>query len=803
MVQVSYPGVYVQERSSGVRTITGVSTSIAVFFGRTSKGPINKPVRCLSRSDVTRTFGDAHPQSELGASLTQFYANGGTDCYVVRLVSASAVAAKVTLKTAGTTQIDVTAKSAGTWGSGLRLEVDHGGPHPGEAFNLRISQEEGGKEIASERFEGLTMDPGSQRFAPAVVTQSSDLVTVEIPPTSPLDTAIAAGFSEARRPLGTDAVQVENSLGTAMATGHSFEISVDGSPYVKVTLVDVSGADLAALAKGIEIPINTALGTLVPGRAVDVTFTGATQQFLRITAATPTGADNSTVRVRRAAGDDIAGALLLGAEDGGVEVGRWSDARPLQTGTVLARDTIVGTGTPVDLGGLTTLTNLAQGDIASIKIGTEADISLAELVTAGQGTPFYKDHKPDGSAGGGNDGVREKLQIMAQAISAAPGTRYKAELRGYELVILAKDGPANDMPASVVFSAPSGANKATTDAIDALNKAIRANTRQYVLGNAGASPFATPGPPASDGGGLDFADYVGDQLKRTGLYALDDVDLFNLMLLPADEGTPAATAAQICGPASSYCATRRAFLLIDPPDSWTSTKKLPSIVQNTADINALRSLVVKDHSAVYYPKIRVNDGGTLRTIGPAGTIAGLMARIDATRGVWKAPAGTEADLRSVVGLDVTLTDLENGVLNKLAVNCLRSFVSGSVSWGARTLDGADELASEWKYVPIRRLALLIEESLYRGTQWVVFEANDEPLWANIRLNVGVFMNQLFRQGAFQGSTPDQAYFVKCDGETTTQADRNLGIVNIEVGFAPLKPAEFVVITIQQIAGDLL
>jgi hypothetical protein len=151
---------------------------------------------------------------------------------------------------------------------------------------------------------------------------------------------------------------------------------------------------------------------------------------------------------------------------------------------------------------------------------------------------------------------------------------------------------------------------------------------------------------------------------------------------------------------------------------------------------------------------------------------------------------------------VKLTDLENGVLNKLGVNCARSFVSGFVNWGARTMDGADDLGSEWKYIPIRRLALFIEESLYRGTQWVVFEPNDEPLWARVRLNVGAFMNGLFRQGAFQGSTPGQAFYVKCDAETTTQADRNLGIVNIEVGFAPLKPAEFVVIKIQQIAGDL-
>jgi phage tail sheath protein FI len=125
-----------------------------------------------------------------------------------------------------------------------------------------------------------------------------------------------------------------------------------------------------------------------------------------------------------------------------------------------------------------------------------------------------------------------------------------------------------------------------------------------------------------------------------------------------------------------------------------------------------------------------------------------------------------------------------------------------VVWGSRTLAGADALASEWKYVPVRRMALFLEESLYRGTQWVVFEPNDEPLWAQIRLNIGAFMQGLFRQGAFQGTTPRQAYFVKCDRETTTQADINLGIVNIFVGFAPLKPAEFVVLKIQQIAGDL-
>ena len=171
--------------------------------------------------------------------------------------------------------------------------------------------------------------------------------------------------------------------------------------------------------------------------------------------------------------------------------------------------------------------------------------------------------------------------------------------------------------------------------------------------------------------------------------------------------------------------------------------------------------------------------------------------------VWKAPAGTEASLTGVLGVKTVLTNDENGVLNPKAVNCIRNLpVYGTVVWGARTLQGNDERGSEWKYIPVRRTALFLEESLYRALKWVVFEPNDEPLWAQIRLNIAAFLQGLFRQGAFQGRTPREAYFVKCDRETTTQADINLGIVNIIVGFAPLKPAEFVVIKLQQIAGDI-
>jgi phage tail sheath protein FI len=212
------------------------------------------------------------------------------------------------------------------------------------------------------------------------------------------------------------------------------------------------------------------------------------------------------------------------------------------------------------------------------------------------------------------------------------------------------------------------------------------------------------------------------------------------------------------------------------------------------------------NAAFYFPWVNAPDPlqeNRPRAFPPCGFVAGLYARTDASRGVWKAPAGTEASLSGVTGVTVPLTDKENGVLNPQAIDCIRTFpIYGTVIWGARTLQGHDERGSEWKYVPVRRMALFIEETLYRSLKWVVFEPNDEPLWSQIRLNVGAFMHGLFRQGAFQGSTPGEAYFVKCDSETTTQNDINMGIVNIVVGFAPLKPAEFVIIKIQQMAGQI-
>ncbi|HQR28580.1 MAG TPA: phage tail sheath subtilisin-like domain-containing protein, partial [Nocardioides sp.] len=303
----------------------------------------------------------------------------------------------------------------------------------------------------------------------------------------------------------------------------------------------------------------------------------------------------------------------------------------------------------------------------------------------------------------------------------------------------------------------------------------------------------------SDGGLLEAIDFTGPgkEQAKAGLYALRKADLFNLLCLPpylegGDVDQTVVTAA------AAYCEKRRAMLLVDPPTTWVD--------KDAAKAGVAGLGTTSKNAALYFPRLRQPDplrGGQVDAFVPCGAVAGVMARTDTERGVWKAPAGMAATLVGVPELSVPLTDAENGELNPLGVNCLRTMpAAGRVVWGARTLQGDDRLASEWKYVPVRRTALFIEESLYRGTQWVVFEPNDEPLWAQIRLNLGSFMHNLFRQGAFQGRTPQEAYFVRCDKDTTTQNDIDLGIVNILVGFAPLKPAEFVVITIQQLAGQI-
>ena len=224
----------------------------------------------------------------------------------------------------------------------------------------------------------------------------------------------------------------------------------------------------------------------------------------------------------------------------------------------------------------------------------------------------------------------------------------------------------------------------------------------------------------------------------------------------------------------------------------------PTSATNAA-VAGLGALTRSNFSGLYWPHLVVGDPvgvgrNPMITVPPGGYVAGLFARTDARRGVWKAPAGTEATLGSTIAIEHQLTDLHSDELNPRGVNALRQIPgAGRVVWGARTLVPS----SEWRYVPVRRTAIFLRTSIYNGIQWAVFEPNDEPLWASLRVSIGGFMETQFRNGAFAGRTSDQAYFVKVDSETTTEIDQAAGVVNVLVGFAPLRPAEFVVVKLSQ------
>ncbi len=330
--------------------------------------------------------------------------------------------------------------------------------------------------------------------------------------------------------------------------------------------------------------------------------------------------------------------------------------------------------------------------------------------------------------------------------------------------------------------------------------ALQTNRPPDTAAGAAATGASNDGDPITQ---VEISTASGMQDAKRGMYALEKTDLFNLLVIPPYKGTGDLGTLDVDNDVVTnglvYAKARRAVMVLDPPPSWTD--------KGAAKTGAAATPFTRsDHGALYFPRINQSDplrGGQVMTFAPSGAVTGLIAATDAKRGVWKSPAGLDTSLTGVASLAVPLTDLEIGELNPLGINCLRRAPgAGHVVWGARTRDGADQLASEWKYLAVRRTALFLEESLFRGLQWAVFEPNDEPLWSQIRLNVGAFLNNLFRQGAFQGSAPKDAYFVKCDADTTTQNDVDLGVVNIQVGFAPLKPAEFVVLRLQQMAGQV-
>lgn len=677
-VRPTYPGVYIEEVPSGVRTITGVATSTGAFIGTFQRGLLDEAVQVFSMSDFQREYGGLSRDNEASYAVQQFFMNGGSEAWIVRVADTVAAApnnvfvANVPMTDGAANLANVfagrgirgaPALNPGLWGNTLRLEVDYLTSDPASLFNLSILQVsiDGDRTsvVATELFRNLTFQPGVTNNVLDVVNQGSSLIQLTRDPALVARTASAA-LALAALPAVAPWPRPRSSGTLGAALPLAFPAWVNGDP-ISVTL---NGA-------AAPFPIGPIAGTIQFGPAAPTTYAevrSLIEQAIRRTAANVAVPDALKPYLAQATVDLLGAGTAANPARFLVRLGR--GARPFQPSTFV---TFAGAGA-----------------------------TMAGLVAGAAASP--------------------------QQLALQNG----------------RDG--------------------------------------QVLNAAGA--FLVPA-----------AMFQGVAANRTGLFALEDVDLFNVLCMPEVSAMTSANTRAVYAAAEAYVGSRRAMLLVDIPATVATVDQMQTWM---LDNDSLRD----PNAVVYFPRTRIPDplnDNRLRSLGASGTIAGLYARTDTQRGVWKAPAGVDARLRNVASLDYSLTDQQNGALNPIGVNCLRTFpVYSNICWGARTLDGADVLASDWKYVPVRRLTLFLEESLFRGTKWAVFEPNDEPLWSQIRLNVGAFMQDLFRKGAFQGSSPRDAYFVKCDGETTTQTDIDNGVVNINVGFAPLKPAEFVILRIQQI-----
>ncbi|MBS1144025.1 MAG: phage tail protein [Proteobacteria bacterium] len=753
-VQLASPGVYIQEVSSGVRTISGVATSVAAFLGAASRGPINKATRIYSFADFERAFGGLSADSEMSYAVRQFFLNGGTDAWIVRLVKTASPASRSLLSATAAPVMTVTALDSGASGNDIQVRIDYATALPDSTFNITFIRNSDGR---AEQYQNVSMNSADARYLPDLVNGVSQLVKVS----RDVSNATLGGLPQATSTSGALA-----DVATLLDATHTdFRVVVNGLPPVTVSITlpgDVGGADhLQTLATAIATAVHNQAG----GKPALLNFT-CTPDGTKLVLKSGAGGEFSSVRVLPGVSKNAAGVLKLGVANGGSEVDAVAGIRPA----------------PMPDPATLTSAAFAATDLDALPDATHTSLRIS-----------VDGYGPDvvnlGTTGATGSSLAAKMGDVAGRLQAAvralkPGNPAYANFT----VTVASSK-------LVLASGTRGAGSAI--AVSAAPTADIANGLKLLAGATLSAPptdaFLTGGTETPYGPSDVYPAFIGSRANREGIYALEDADLFNLLVLPG------ITDAGVLADAAAYCQERRAFFIVDSP---STVSKVPDMVTSASGTDLPKS----DHAAVYFPWTYVADplkNGKPRLTPPGGTIAGLYARTDGNRGIWKAPAGTDANLAGVQSLAVPMTDGENGSLNPLGVNCLRTFpVYGAVCWGARTLRGADQMTSEYKYVPVRRLALYIEESLYRGTQWVVFEPNDEPLWAQIRLNIGAFMNGLFRQGAFQGSSPREAYLVKCDRETTTQDDINRGVVNILVGFAPLKPAEFVVISIQQLAGQI-
>jgi uncharacterized protein len=731
--QLTYPGVYIEEIPSGVRTIAGVATSVTAFIGRTQRGPVDEPTAIHSFADFERTFGGLWYESTVSYSVRDFYLNGGSEAIIVRLFRPLFNEdERLSAESSARTKASVVAQQI----AGLAKETAGGSPTPtGEYVAKTI-----------------------ESFANNIIDNAQE--------SKPAKTAAVFLAKVAK-----DAVSSPSSIVAAI---HS-KIQEIQSPYIPA-FPEINDAETAARDAA---------------KQQDATAESVAEEF------------SSECNLATEAAEEN----YNNAPDDEQEYfkAKWDAIKAASEAVVgAANDAVHTAGDIADAVSSTSVFSLAI-DAAMNEAAPRAfaEISLSPL----SGSVPLKLI----AASPGSWGNHLRARVDRDCITEG---RYGLDASDlFNLTIRDKKTGATEKFLNVTVKSQPDTSRRLDKVLESESSLVRASVSlpssapkphgDPLKGNIWDDDLASTGVPegmATDGRSLNEDSFI-NAGEKGGLKALEKADLFNLLCIPPPDRDGTDVPPGVYAAAVKYCYERRAVLLVDPP----SYRKPLNDIKSGLDKLGVSGTYARN-AALYFPRVLQADPlreGQIGSFVPCGAVAGNISRTDSQRGVWKAPAGVDASLNGAVGLEINMTDAENGDLNQLGINCLRSFpLYGNIVWGARTMRGADQMADEYKYLPVRRVALFIEESLYRGLKWVVFEPNDEPLWAQIRLNVGAFMHSLFRQGAFQGTTPREAYFVKCDKETTTQADINSGVVNVVVGFAPLKPAEFVVIKIQQMAGQI-
>lgn len=451
--------------------------------------------------------------------------------------------------------------------------------------------------------------------------------------------------------------------------------------------------------------------------------------------------------------------------------------------SVIMRIAHVEPGTTPALSG--SWTGSHPGDVVTV---VRAARLLVREVSA-SGTQHEREIRFEGGAGLPLATLAPRMQAAIRAASPDRPAWASATVTPFfgKLRLLAEDGPGD----TILHVRRASSNRAAAQLRLTPATGAAFNPREFALG---ASPRAGRSRLGADGDPPTPADLGGDPSAGSGLFRLDGVETFGLLCIPSAASFGDA-ALPLIATAQTYCESRRTFLLLDTPGTVRS-------VSDMLDYKA--RLAPSPNAALFTPRFWITDpaGGPQRQRGACGAIAGLCARTDRARGVWKAPAGSEATLAGVERLEIEIRAIDQDALNPHAVNALRTMPGrGIVCWGSRTLAGADQNASEWKYIPVRRTALMIEESVLRGTQWAVFEPAGAALLARVRSSVETFLMSLFRQGALQGAKADEAFFVHADLERIRQGDPPAAIL-ITIGFAPIKPAEFVILRVRHAIASL-